>query len=263
MPRLCSRLALTAVVVMSLSACGGGALAPIDSRDSGRGTASAAGPGRQALPPGGFHIVRPGETLSKIAARHGLDWRELARWNGIRDVDTIHVGARLRLTPPGSSEPAAARGEAAAPSAQGARAVTPATAAAAPSAASRAPSGDIRWQWPTRGRVVQGDSLVDRKGVNIAGDFGQPVVAAAAGKVVYSGSGLIGYGQLIILKHDEVFLSAYANNSRLVVAEGEVVDAGQKIAEMGAGSQDQVMLHFEIRRNGQPVDPLHYLPASP
>lgn len=245
------RIASVVWLALLLGACSNRALAPIDTRPGARsGLPSVMSPRPAATP--AYHAVRSGDTLSAIARRYGLDYRQLARWNGIRDLDTIYPGTRLRLKPPpGMTAPAA-------PAQSLARATPTPRAPPAPAGA-----GDIVWQWPARGRLVQGTTAVEKKGINIAGSFGQAVVAAAAGKVVYSGSGLIGYGQLIIVKHDESFLSAYANNSRLVVAEGERVAAGQKIAEMGASNRDQVMLHFEIRRDGEAVDPLRYLPGKP
>ena len=116
------------------------------------------------------------------------------------------------------------------------------------------------WRWPTRGKVIGAFGRSGRKGIDVAGRFGQPVVAAAGGKVVYSGGGLIGYGELIIVKHNKQYLSAYAHNSKLLVQEGAIVKGGQRIAEMGRTGADQVKLHFEIRRNGKPVDPIRYLP---
>jgi len=147
----------------------------------------------------------------------------------------------------------------------------PSPGATAPPAAARAPlpraarpapprRGPLRWQWPAKGRVIGGFGRGGRKGIDIAGRTGSPVRAAAAGKVVYRGSGLIGYGKLIIVKHDERFLSAYAHNDKVLVREGDTVKAGQRIATMGRSGTDRTKLHFEIRRDGKPVDPLRYLP---
>ena len=120
-----------------------------------------------------------------------------------------------------------------------------------------------RWLWPTDGEVIRkfSQDTAGKKGIAIGGRKGQPVVAAAGGEVVYSGSGLLGYGQLIIINHNKNYLSAYAHNSSLLVKEGDVVEAGQQIAKLGDTGTDRAMLHFEIRHNGRPVDPLKHLPA--
>ncbi len=118
----------------------------------------------------------------------------------------------------------------------------------------------LHWQWPIKGRVLKNFSQTGNKGIDIGGTFGQPVKAAAAGKVVYSGHGLVGYGNLLIIKHNSQFLSAYGNNRRLMVREGQMVDKGQTIAEVGKAGGSQTSLHFEIRRKGKPVNPVHYLP---
>ncbi|WP_018954917.1 peptidoglycan DD-metalloendopeptidase family protein [Thioalkalivibrio sulfidiphilus] len=241
----------------------------------------------------GYYTVRPNDTLYSIAWRYRVDWQQLASWNGIRAPYTIHPGQRLRMNPPpggtataaapapppASPPPAAPRtggttggATATAPRTGGATASTPprqAPAAAAPRPAQpqtpppTAAATGIRWQWPTEGQVIRpfptNDDTVKR-GIGIAGTRGQPVRAAAPGRVVYSGSGLVGYGQLIIVKHDENFLSAYAHNEKLLVNEGMDVTGGQQIARLGDTGTDRPMLHFEIRFEGRPVDPLRYLP---
>lgn len=122
----------------------------------------------------------------------------------------------------------------------------------------------VRWQWPTGGDLLQPfDPAATRRGIAIGGREGQPVVAAAAGEVVYSGTGLIGYGELIIVKHSDTMLSAYGHNRRRLVEEGDRIGAGQAIAEMGRNERDEVVLHFEIRRDGEPVNPLGFLPEGP
>ena len=196
--------------------------------------------------PGQSHVVRSGETLSIIAARYGKDYRDLARWNGLGDGSLIYPGQVIRLTRPGGGT--AARS-----------ASRPAPRPAAPLPSDPAPD----WYWPTNGRIVaefngKGSS---GSGLLIAGKAGQPVRAAASGKVVYSGGGLIGYGQLIIVKHNNTYLSAYGHNASLLVKEGESIRKGQRIATMGEGPGQEPRLHFEIRRNGKPVDPRRYLPA--
>lgn len=201
-----------------------------------------------AASPGGY-IVRPGDTLYTIAWRHGVDHRDLAAWNGLTNPDLIYVGQRLVVAPP--------RGAAARPSAP-ARAPTRATPRPRPD--DPAPV----WQWPTRGPVVSafGDGSALSSGIGIGGRRGQQISAAAAGRVVYAGSGLVGYGQLVIIKHNETFLSAYGHNSRLLVRQGDEVRRGQPIAEMGLGPDREPRLHFEIRRNGTPVDPMRFLRSA-
>jgi lipoprotein NlpD len=192
------------------------------------------------------HIVRKGETLYSIAWRYGKDPDTLARWNGIGDGSLIYPGQVIRLTPPSAS----ARNTS---PAQGRRQPLPSMPSEPPPA----------WIWPTDGRidVAFGGKPGSGTGVLINGRAGQPIVAAAAGRVVYAGGGLIGYGQLIILKHNETYLSAYGYNAKLLVREGQTITRGQQIATMGEGPEQRPRLHFEIRRNGQPVNPKQYLPA--
>jgi lipoprotein NlpD len=212
----------------------------------------------------GEYTVRPGDTLYSIAWRYGLEYRDLARWNGIGAPYRIHNGQRLRLNPGGTS---ARRGTAQAGS-RGAQASGSASAGRAPAPATRTPirsetTTPVKgWQWPTDGEVSSRFSAdaPGKKGIDIAGSPGQAVRASAAGEVVYSGGGLIGYGQLIIVSHNKNYLSAYGHNRRLLVKEGDRVQAGQQIAELGSTGTDRPLLHFEIRRNGKPVDPLAYLP---
>ncbi len=213
------------------------------------------GPAVRFIPADGEHVVQRGETLYSIAMSYDMDWRELARRNGIRPPYTIYAGQRLRLV----GEPLPEARSAAAPKAK------PASKAQAKAPPRPAPKpGSIAWAWPTEGRVVS--TFVaghpTRKGIDIAGRLGQPIHAAAAGEVVYSGSGLPGYGKLIILKHDERFLSAYAYNQTLLVSEGQKVAREQIIAHMGQAEAGKPMLHFEIRLDGRPVDPLQHLPQG-
>ena len=215
------------------------------------------------------HVVARGETLYKIAWQHRVDQRDLVLWNGLADPDELRIGQRLRLVPPRGyvAPPAvqAANGTATTrPPAAGTSTTTrpratanrPAPAPARPAAVS-APS----WAWPTEGRPVTRFGASDgiASGIAISGREGQPVRAAAAGRVVYAGGGLIGYGQLVIIKHDETFLSAYGYNSNVLVTQGQEVTRGATIALMGQGPGRQPRLHFEIRRNGVPVDPLLFV----
>ena len=200
------------------------------------------------MPDNGVHVVQKGEFISQIAELYDLDWQELARLNGLKSPYTLRIGQRLRLTSSASTQAASAN--------------RPAAMDVDPSVDPGEPIGNIPWIWPTEGRVVSTFKAKDatRKGIDIAGVVGQPVVAAAAGEVVYSGSGLAGYGKLIIIKHDARFLSAYAYNEKLLVSEGQKVKSGQVIARMGMESIDKPRLHFEIRLDGQPIDPLRQLP---
>lgn len=194
------------------------------------------------------HIVRRGETLFSIAWRYDKDPRDLARWNSLGDGSLIHPGQSIRLTPP--SGPVLRSGSSSPPPAP--RPLPPLPAQPPPP-----------WSWPATGRVSVefGGKPGTGTGILIDGEAGQVVRAAASGRVVYAGSGLIGYGQLIILKHNDTYLSAYGYNASLLVKEGETINKGQRIATMGEGPERKARLHFEIRRNGKPVDPRQYLPA--
>lgn len=197
----------------------------------------------------GFHTVRKSDTLYSIAFRNELNWRELADWNEIDAPYTIEVGRKLRLTPPltiTTVPPPKAGG--AATTAQRPR---PAPRPPLPSG----PPSKVAWAWPAEGRIAPGG-----KGIDITGAYGNEVRAAAEGRVVYVGSGLVGYGKVIIVKHDDRYLSAYAHNDDFLVREGEAVKRGQRIATMGLGPGQRPMLHFEIRLDGRAVDPQRLLP---
>ena len=198
------------------------------------------------------HIVRKGETLFSIAWRYGKDQKDLARWNRLGDGSLIHPGQVIRLTPSAGG---------AAPSAT--KSAPPRKAPSAKPLPKIPAQPPPPWIWPTRGRVSVnfGGKPGTGTGLLIDGRQGQPINAAASGRVVYAGSGLTGYGQLIILKHNDTFLSAYGYNASLLVKEGQVIKKGQRIATMGEGPESKARLHFEIRRNGKPVNPRQYLPA--
>jgi lipoprotein NlpD len=271
--------------------------------------------------------VKRGDTLYQIALDNGLDYRELAAWNGIENVNRIRVGQVLRLGPPGEGVAGATSPEGVTTTPlRSAPPVTESRPTATPSApvtASAAPAGNVKtspkaikepyseqalrditlaatavpappgeavrpaappparvepakpgladadeddrldWGWPAKGRVTAGFSeTANLKGIDITGNAGDPVLATAPGKVVYAGSGLRGYGKLIIIKHNKTYLSAYAHNREILVKEGQQVTRGQKIAEMGNTDADAVKLHFEIRRLGKPMDPARYLPPA-
>jgi len=227
----------------------------------------------------GYYTVRPGDTLVRIGLDHGQNWRDIARWNQIDKPNLIEVGQVLRVRPEAVvARPVTRPGDrgterspervtpAAAPASPGPTPPRP-TATASASAAgtargeNEAVPGDLAWAWPASGPVLQGFDEQRNKGVDIGGKPGDAVLAAADGRVVYAGSALRGYGNLVILKHNSTFLSAYAHNQTLLVKEDQVVKRGQKLAEMGSTDAERVQLHFEIRRDGKPVDPARYLPA--
>jgi len=218
-------------------------------------------------------MVRRGDTLYSIAWRYGMDYRRLAEWNAIRQPYTIYPGQKLRLThPPRTAatqmspgvSPGAASGspkKSAGKTSTSKKATATASSKKSKSGAAKGGSASVKgWQWPAKGKVVTSFPRSGGKGIDIAGKYGQAIVAASSGRVVYSGSGLIGYGQLIIVKHNKRYLSAYAHNNKILVKEGDTVTGGQRIAEMGRSGSNQAMLHFEIRRDGKPIDPLRYLP---
>lgn len=206
----------------------------------------------ESVPKSGTHTVTRHETLYSIAWRYGLDYRYLAKRNRISSPYPIHVGQTIFLTNrklPStiqSREPAIS-------------ALRTPVMQKKPTHIEKEPTASVsNWQWPAKGSVIGTFSSLN-KGINIGGQLGEPVVSTAAGKVVYSGDGLTGYGNLIIIKHNSTFLTAYAHNSVVFVSEGQWVKKGQKIAEMGKTGTNRIMLHFEIRRNGKPVNPLQYL----
>ena len=233
----------------------------------------------------GFYSVKSGDTLIRIGMDNGQSWRDIARWNNIENPNLIETGQVLRVTPPEETgvvvrpvsstnvvtSPAPANTAIApAPASNSASVRPPASAANPPNASTPtnnlantdSAEDTVSFQWPTRGNVLAGFDEVKNKGIDIAGKAGDPVLAAADGKVVYAGSGLRGYGNLVILKHNNTYLTAYAHNQSLLVKEDQTIKRGQKIAEMGNSDADQVKLHFEIRRQGKPVDPAKYLPAN-
>ncbi len=251
---------------------------------SGSPTDTATEPAK-VLPPGaenagkpGYFTVRPGDSLIRIGLEVGQNWRDLVRWNNLENPNRIEVDQVLRIVPPVAAPvpaPAATvAGSKPAPAGAAAGVTTTAISeptltakplSASPSApaaqAGRTGADDVAFIWPASGAVVATFDEQKNKGLGIAGKAGDPVLAAADGRVVYAGSGLRGYGNLIILKHNNTFLTAYAHNQALLVKEDQDVKQGQKIADMGSSDADRVKLHFEVRRQGKPVDPARYLPA--
>ncbi|MDR7090109.1 peptidoglycan DD-metalloendopeptidase family protein [Cellvibrio fibrivorans] len=223
------------------------------------------------------HVVIPGDTLFSIAWRYGLKYEILAKHNRIYPPYVIRPSQVIRLDIAGTGGAIAGKQQ----SGKGDARVSPAvtkkpvstlkntnnrqenrTVKSANSTSKTQAWGAPQWRWPVKGPLIssfQGSNALN-KGIDLGGKLGEPVLAAAGGQVVYSGSGLRGYGKLLIVKHNETFLSAYAHNDRLLVKEGDFVKAGQRIADMGSSGTDRVKLHFEIRRDGTPVDPLKFLP---
>lgn len=253
--------------------------APVEDRSgSARPSEGKPLPGAENAGKPGYYTVRPGDTLYRIALEAGQAPRDVQAWNNLTNPNLIEVGQVLRVTPPVSGAAPTATGVTAAPVATPgvvARPLntppapgTPGATPTAPTAATPAPAtepvsagaDDVAFVWPAQGAVVASFDEGKNKGVSISGRLGDPVLAAADGRVVYAGAGLRGYGNLIILKHNNTFLTAYAHNQALLVREDQTVKQGQRIAEMGSSDADRVKLHFEVRRNGKPVDPVAYLP---
>ncbi|MEG3191955.1 peptidoglycan DD-metalloendopeptidase family protein [Lysobacter sp. D1-1-M9] len=240
-----ARILMSAGVALALAAC----------------SSTVVREGRSAARHGATIVVQRGDTLYRIATDNGIAARDLAAWNGVPPPYTIYPGQRLRLYPGSGSRSAGA--------------TRPAAPSARPPAASRQPSSPpvsaaapadsgIAWRWPADGQLLNRFTAGDptKQGIDIGGSGGAPVSAAAGGVVVYSGSGLVGYGELIIIKHSEEWLSAYGHNRNRLVNEGQVVKTGEQIAELGRSGAARDMLHFEVRYNGKPVDPLRYLPKQ-
>lgn len=272
--------------------------APVPGASSASGQAPAKVlPGAENAGKPGYYTVKPGDTLIRIALEAGKTWRDIAAWNGLENPNLIEVGQVLRVAPPVgettasgvSTKPVtspkieargldnkAATGKVAGTTASPAGSASPNAASGAASGATTAPPAatppaatvseakdvdEPNWGWPASGPVIGGFEEGKHKGLTFSGKAGDPVQASADGRVVYAGSGLRGYGNLVILKHSGDFLTAYAHNQTLLVKEDQVVRKGQKIAEMGSTDSDRVQLHFEIRKGGKPVDPAKQLPT--
>lgn len=272
-------------VVLVLGGCSSKVLnrAPVEDRGPSSGKVAATVP--EAVNPApkqpqgfenaglpGYYTVKPGDTLIRIGLDHGQSAKDIARWSGVENPNRIEVGQVLRVVPPLSNASSAVVTKpvvqaSVTPQATGAMTAASADKAAIPANANPAVTpaatgeDEIAWIWPTNGAVLAGFDEQKNKGIDIAGADGDPVLAAADGRVVYVGAGLRGYGNLIILKHNNTYLTAYAHNKTLLIKEDQSVRRGQKIAEMGSSDADRVKLHFEVRRQGKPVDPTKYLPA--
>jgi lipoprotein NlpD len=291
--RLCTAVAATAWL---LAGCASSRQqAPVEDRGAARApTAMVPAPTTQPVDPNkveppkpgaenagktGYYTVKQGDTLIRIGLENGQNWKDLVKWNELPNPNVIEVGQVLRVVPPGVDPNAAGtkpvstakvetRPLGVPTAASGAASGVPAVAAVTPPPGGTAGSGsggrdnddDINWMWPANGPVANTFDDTRSKGLAITGKAGDPVYAAADGRVVYAGSGLRGYGNLVILKHNNTYLTAYAHNQTLLVKEDQAVRRGQKIAEMGSTDAERVQLHFEIRKLGKPVDPAKLLP---
>ena len=220
-------------------------------------------PGAENAGKPGYYTVKAGDTLIRIGLENGQGWKDIARWNNLENPNLIEVGQVRRVVPP-SQVATVVVGSDSATTSRPVTTATPAPVATSPAASSGGGSvsdDGLGFMWPATGPLLAGFDEARNKGYDIGGKAGDPVLAAADGRVVYAGAGLRGYGNLVILKHNNTFLTAYAHNQTLLVKEDQSVRKGQKIAEMGSTDADRVKLHFEIRRQGKPVDPARYLPS--
>ncbi|MEO8123267.1 MAG: peptidoglycan DD-metalloendopeptidase family protein [Burkholderiales bacterium] len=270
---------------MTLAACAGKKTrAPVEDRSVSTAASAASAPASAAsqaeAPPlpgaenagkPGYYTVKPGDRLLRIAMDNGQNWRDLVKWNNLENANVIEVGQVLRVVPPAAdAQTATTRQTGAAqteprpidrpPAAGSVASATPVATPSAPQTTPTAGVDDVVWAWPASGPVIVPFDDARSKGIVIGGKAGDPVFAAADGRVVYAGSGLRGYGNLLIVKHNDTYLTAYAHNQTLLVKEDQVVRRGQRIAEMGSTDADSVQLHFEIRRLGKPIDPIKLLP---
>ena len=253
------------LLLAALVACGSSPPAPVEDRNR-----RTPGDGKQ-------YLVQRGDTLYSIAFRYGLDYRKVAAANNIPAPYTIYPGQRVTLDEAPVPAPKASSPKPAAspkPASSGStsksqpKTVTPVTKPSQPKSKTVSPPPEPvytgskvnAWRWPTTGPVTRGYSSNVHKGIDIGGKRGDSIVAVAAGKVVYAGTGIVGLGELLIVKHNDIYLSAYAHNDALLVAEGELVKAGQQIARKGSSGTNTVKLHFEIRKEGKPIDPTRLLP---
>ena len=289
------------MALLLLAACGSSPRAPVVERSGVRATPAPAPVRAPSITPStapalapaadGYYVVKRGDTLYSIALDHGVDYRDVAQWNGLADPTRIRVGQALRVAAPQSDSVQVGRAPALGPieahplapgpqgatqtpklgtAKPGAPSPKPTVVAAAPAAASLAAiapaaPGDAvvngaQFIWPIKGKILSGFSEPRSKGIDIDGKVGEPVVAAAAGRVTYVGNGIPGLGKLVVIKHDNGFITVYAHNSVVLVKEQQKVARGQKIAEVGTSDSDRPKLHFQIRKGAAAVDPLRYLP---
>ena len=298
--RAAMRAVTTSLAVLVLALLGGCATslnkAPVEDRNARPAAATPAGatapvvgteapkllPNAEHAGKPGYYSVKPGDTLIRVGLESGQNWRDIARWNNIDNPNLLEVGQVLRVVAPGTDTTATTArpvpptkvearpldGTAALPTAAGASAPTPTATAPAPAAVATLPAAsgaaakdeEVAWAWPAAGSVATPFDETRTKGLVFAGKAGDPVFAAGDGRVIYVGSGVRGFGNLVIVKHNNTYLTAYAHNQTLLVKEDQVVRRGQKIAEMGSSDAERVQLHFEIRKLGKPVDPARLLP---
>ncbi|MFZ4062171.1 MAG: peptidoglycan DD-metalloendopeptidase family protein [Polynucleobacter sp.] len=212
----------------------------------------------EATPPG-YYRVKKGDTLARIALDHGQAPRDVAQWNNMSNPNLIEVGDLILVKAPAGSKIAAKPNSKLSANTDTPKTDAPKVDASKPEASKEiVAEPGIRLSWPAKGKVTE-DYSDKTKGIDIAGKLGEPVTAASEGKVVYAGNSLRGYGNLVIIKHNDTYLTAYAHNRNLLVKEGDLVKKGQKIAEMGDTDTNSVKLHFELRVNGKPVNPTPYL----
>lgn len=257
MKRVLVQTGLLAMAVVVLSACSSRSLTRAPIEDRSRASANVGGTsvpvptrplkGQENAGKPGYYTVVAGDNVFRIAKNYGRTLSEVARWNGLQDPYIIEIGDVLRVTPPAGYGVATTQ-------------PVPPVGSASP-LPPMVDDSAITWGWPASGPIAQGFDAANNKGIDIAGKAGDAVTAAADGAVVYSGSALRGYGNLVILKHNATFVTAYAHNQTLLVKDGQSVKRGQRIAEMGQSEADRVKLHFEIRKSSTPVDPMRYLPA--
>jgi len=257
------------VLLVALGACSSQKPAPVVDRSGAPGAVRPAAVAEKPATPtrtatDGVYTVQRGDTLYSIAMDFGVDVRDLARWNGLADAGVLRVGQPLRVTRP--PEAAVATVTPVTPGGSTEVRPLPAPASAPESApteksdASPAPAPSIPWVWPATGKVIDGFDSPRNKGIDIGGNEGEPVLAAADGEVVHVGSALRGYGNLVIVRHPGDYVTAYGHNRKILVSQGQQVKRGQQIAELGQTDSDRPKLHFEIRHQGKPLDPVKYLP---
>jgi lipoprotein NlpD len=263
-PRLLIITLAVSTVVFQSGCATRSAPAPVVDRSGGKGA---------SLEPvqAGFYRIKRGDTLLRIALDHGQSHRDIAEWNNIADMNQIEVDQVIRVVPPRSAKAASSRVEVkqekpsaskdvAKPSEKMKEEKLAKNETKVEKSTEVVSDAGIKLSWPSKGNVIDRFDEGKNKGIDISGKSGDPIQAAADGKVVYAGNSLRGYGNLVIVKHDNTYLTAYAHNRTLLVKEGDSVKKAQKIAEMGNTDADQVKLHFEVRKHGKPVDPMSYLP---
>jgi lipoprotein NlpD len=280
---------LLAVLALASCAARQGPAPVVDRSPSAGARTGAAAPAAAASPQRaseGFYTVKKGDTLYSIALEHGADYRDVAQWNGLDDPTKLSIGQQLQVKPPagaGSVQIGSAKGTGRpesrpleVPFPQGANdggiKTSPRAerlpysrenvASIARDPKPREEASGIEFAWPAKGKVIAGFAEPRSKGIDIDGKIGDPIVAAAPGRVTYIGSGIPGLGKLIVIKHENGFITVYAHNREIVVKEQQTVVRGQKIAELGSTDSERPKLHFQIRKGSAPVDPMRYLPAS-